>query len=278
MIDFGFTGKRAMVVGAGYLPSGAGMGRFTALRLAAAGAAVACVDIDSDRAGRIADEIVSNGGKAFPVVADVLDREQIRRAVDESVRGLGGGVDVLVDIIGQAIWGKVLELSPQAWDDSINANLTQAFYLFQAVGQQMLRQSTGGSIVALTSTDGIAGSAFHAPYGAAKAGLISLAKSFAEELGRYGIRVNTVAPGNVGSGNEDQAKGDYAVNELNPLAAPRSHDIANAVLFLSSDLAARITGQTLTVDGGATTRSAWGFTEHTIADYGTRETWLQGRR
>jgi 3-oxoacyl-[acyl-carrier protein] reductase len=128
-----------------------------------------------------------------------------------------------------------------------------------AGNHRQIQQGTGGSIVALASVDGIAAAALHAPYGAAKAGVISMTKTFAHEFGRHGIRVNAVAPGNVGSGNEDQPEGEYAVNSINPLAAPRARDIGNAVLFLSSALAARITGQTLVVDGGAIIRELWGF-------------------
>ena len=86
----------------------------------------------------------------------------------------------------------------------------------------MTEQGTGGSMVALASVDGVNAAAMHAPYGAAKAGVISLAKTFAQELGRHGIRVNAVAPGNVGSGNEDWPEGQWAVNAVNPLAPPRS--------------------------------------------------------
>ena len=100
----------------------------------------------------------------------------------------------------------------------------------------MIEQGTGGSIVALASADGINAAAMHAPYGAAKAGVISLAKTFAQELGQHGIRVNAVAPGNVGLGNEDWPEGQWAVNAVNPLAPPRTRDIANAVLFLVSSL------------------------------------------
>ncbi|MDT3439208.1 MULTISPECIES: SDR family NAD(P)-dependent oxidoreductase [unclassified Pseudofrankia] len=259
MIDLGLAGKRAIVSGAGYIPERAGHGRFTALRLAEAGATIACVDIDEGRAIGIVEEIEKAGGKAFPVVADMTVPAEVERAVGEAVRGLGGGVDVCVDIIGRATWNGAERFTAQVWDATIRENLSQVFYLFQAVGRQMIEQGTGGSIVALTSVDGIVAAGYHAPYGAAKAGVISLAKTFADELGRYGIRVNAVAPGNVGSGNEDQPPGEYAVNGINPLAAPRAHDIANAVLFLSSTLAERITGQTLIVDGGASIHSLWGF-------------------
>jgi NAD(P)-dependent dehydrogenase (short-subunit alcohol dehydrogenase family) len=266
MIDLGLNGKRAVVSGAGYRPQRAGHGRMTSLRLAAAGATVACIDIDEGRGKGIVAEIEQAGGQAFPVIADMTDRVQVQRALDEAVAGLGG-IDVCVDIIGGARWDKVEDFTDEDWQWTIQNNLTQVFLLFQEVGRRMIEQATGGSIVAIASVDGIAASAYHVAYGAAKAGVISLARTFADELGRHGIRVNAVAPGNVGTGNEDQPEGQWAVDHTNPLAAPRSRDIANAALFLSSELAARITGQTLIVDGGTTIRSLWGMTPEVIDNF-----------
>jgi 3-oxoacyl-[acyl-carrier protein] reductase len=219
---------------------------------------VACIDIDKGRAQDIASEVESSGGTAFPVVADMTDPAQVQRAIDESAVRLGS-IDVCVDIIGGATWDGVQDVSIEDWNWTIQNNLSQVFYLFQTVGRKMVEQGTGGSIVALASADGINAAAMHAPYGAAKAGVISLTKTFAHELGRYGIRVNAVAPGNVGAGNEDWPEGQWAVNTVNPLAPPRTRDIGNAVLFLSSALAERITGQTLVVDGGAIIRELWGI-------------------
>jgi NAD(P)-dependent dehydrogenase (short-subunit alcohol dehydrogenase family) len=263
MIDLGLSGTGAVVSGAGYIPERAGHGRSCSLRLAEAGAAVACIDIDASRAEETANEINKNGGRGFPIVADMTNPEEVQRAVDEAVEGLGR-IDVCVDIIGGARWEKVEAVSLEDWQWTLLNNLTQVFYLFQVVGRQMIAQGSGGSMVALASVDGIAAASMHAPYGAAKAGVISLAKSFAQELGRFGIRVNAVAPGNVGTGNEDWPEGRWAVDAVNPLAPPRSHDVGNAVLFLCSDLAARITGQTLIVDGGATIRELWGMTEEVL--------------
>jgi len=260
MIDLGLTGRRAIVTGAGYIQERAGHGRYTALQLASAGASVACVDIDAGRAERIVAEIAEAGGKAFPVVADVRDRAQVTRAFDEAVAQLGG-VDVCVDIVGLATWNSVLDISPQEWNDQLAENLTHVFSVWQEAARRMVAQGGGGSLVALASVDATVAAAFHAAYGAAKAGIISLAKTFAHELGRHGIRANAVAPGNVGSGNMNQPAGEYAVNGINPLAAPRAIDIANAVLYLCSDLAARTTGQTLLVEGGATTAELWGVEE-----------------
>ncbi len=259
MIDLGLRGKRAVVSGAGYIPTRAGHGRFTALTLAEAGASVACVDIDPGRACDVVDEIERTGGVAFPVIADMTDRAQVRRALGEVVDRLGG-IDVCVDIIGGARWNAVEEFGDDDWNWTIQNNLTQVFYLFQEVGRRMIEQGTGGSMVAVASVDGIAAAGFHVAYGAAKAGVISLTKTFADELGRYGIRVNSVAPGNVDSGNEEMPEMEWGTNPVNPLAPPRAHDVANAALFLSSVLASRITGQTLVVDGGTTVRSLWGMT------------------
>jgi 3-oxoacyl-[acyl-carrier protein] reductase len=254
------------------MPGRAGHGTKTALRLAEAGATVACIDIDEGRANDIVEEIGSLGGKAFAVLADMTDSAQVGRALDEAVAVLGG-LDVCVDIIGKVSWNRADLVSDEDWHWNIDNNLTQVFFLFRGAARRMIEQGSGGSLVALASVDGTAAARYHVAYGAAKAGVISLTKTFAEELGRYGIRVNAVAPGNVGSGNDDQPPGQYAVSEINPLAAPRNHDIANAVLFLCSSLSERITGQTLIVDGGVTIRSFWGMKEDQIPEH--QRQWIE---
>jgi NAD(P)-dependent dehydrogenase (short-subunit alcohol dehydrogenase family) len=266
MIDLGLTGKGAVVSGAGWIRERAGHGRMCSLRLAEAGAKLACIDIDETRARAIVDEVTSAGGEAFPVVADMTDLVQVQHAIEEAADGLGS-IDVCVDIIGGARWDRVQDVSLPDWDWTIANNLSQVFYLFQVAGKKMIEQGRGGSLIALASVDGINAAAMHAPYGAAKAGVLSLAKTFAQEFGRDGIRANAVAPGNVGTGNEDWPEGEWAVNSVNPLAPPRSRDIANAVLFLSSTLSERVTGQTLVVDGGATIRDLWGMQEDTLSRF-----------
>src|SRR5580658_9908713 len=103
MIDLGLNGKRAVVSGAGYIPERAGHGRITALKLAEAGADVACIDIDGGRAEAIVAEITAAGGRAFAVVADMTHSGEVGRALDEVDDRLGG-IDVCVDIIGGARW------------------------------------------------------------------------------------------------------------------------------------------------------------------------------
>jgi len=260
MIDLGLAGKIAVVAGAGYIPERAGHGRLCSLRLAQAGASVACMDVDAARANEIADEVRSLGVAALPIVADMTDQADVARAFDEADTALGP-IDVCVDIIGGAKWAGVLDTSCSDWDWTLRNNLSHVFYVFQAAARRMAATRRGGSIIAIASVDGIHAATMHAPYGAAKAGVISLVKTFAAELGCHGIRVNAVAPGNVGTGNEDQPDNQWAVNPVNPLAPPRTRDVANAVLFLASSLAERVTGQTLVVDGGASSRDLWGIDE-----------------
>jgi 3-oxoacyl-[acyl-carrier protein] reductase len=266
MVDLGLRGKGAIVSGAGWIKARAGHGRMCSLKLGEVGATLACIDIDRGRAHAIAEEVTSAGGQAFPVIADMTEPGQVLRAIDEAAAGLGS-IDVCVDIIGGARWDRAEDFSLADWDWTIANNLSHVFYLFQAAGKKMIEQGRGGSMVAIASVDGINAAAMHAPYGAAKAGVISLAKTFAQELGRYGIRVNAVAPGNVGTGHEDWPDGQWAVNPVNPLAPPRSRDIANAVLFLASTLSERVTGQTLVVDGGAIIRDLWGMDEQVVSRF-----------
>ncbi len=265
-IDFGLAGKRAVVAGAGYIPERAGHGRAITLRLAEAGAAVACVDVDEQRAVQTVSQVRAAGGQAFAVVADMTVRSEVAAAIAAVVDELGG-VDICVDIIGGALWERAEAVSLENWDWSLTNNLTQVFHLFQEVGQRMIAQGTGGSLLAISSVDGTVAAKYHAAYGAAKAGVISMAKSLAQEWGQHGIRVNTVAPGAVGSGNEEQPENEWGRGPVHPLAAPRTRDIANAALFLSSGLAARITGQTLVVDGGASVRELWGITPDVLAGH-----------
>lgn len=266
MIDLGLDGARAIVVGAGFIPYRAGHGRGSALRLAAAGATVACVDMDEDRAGEIVAEIQKAGGKALAVVGDVRTEAEATRIVDEAVAALGG-VDLLVDVVGEAIFAPSHQQTEEDWDYQMTKNLKQFFFVVKAVAPHMIAQGSGGAITAITSVDGFSSSRFHVAYGAAKAGIISLVKTYSDEFGRYGIRVNCVAPGNVGGGVWDKPDVPFGQDVVNSLAPPRPLDIANGVLFLSSSLSARVTGQTLVVDGGATTRSPWGFTEESLTGF-----------
>lgn len=269
MIDLGLTGKRAIVVGAGFRPERAGHGRGIALRLAEAGAKVACIDCDRGRGDAIVDEITANGGEAFAVLADVTDPVAARRGIDDAIAGLGGA-DICVDVIGDAKWATAVEMTDEDWSWTFTQCLTQVVTVFRAVARYMIDQGTGGCLASVASADGLGSSAFHISYGAAKAAQISMTKTLAEELGPSGIRVNAVAPANVGGGVWDAPDVPWGSNPINPLHPPRPQDVANGLLFLCSNLAARITGQTLVIDGGASVRSPWGFTPDDIDQFNSR--------
>jgi 3-oxoacyl-[acyl-carrier protein] reductase len=250
MLDLGLRRKRVLLAG-----TGPGIGRACALAFAEAGARVACVDIEQERADEVAEALRAAGAEALALRADVRRRDSISVAVDAMVRAFDG-IDVCVDIIGEARWGRVLELTDADWDDSFDLVLRHLFYLAQAVGKQMVAQATGGAIVSISSVSGIASAPLHAAYGAAKAGLMALTRTLAVELAAARVRVNAVAPGAVLTPRvierlTPERRGESArAIPMGRLAEP--DEIAKVVVFLASDLASYITGQTVIVDGGAT--------------------------
>ena len=259
LLELGLQGKRALVAG-----SGPGLGRSCSLGLAEAGASVACVDIDAIRAASVADEILSEGGNARPFQADLRRRPEAERSVQEAVAEFGG-LDVVVDVIGEIRWGPVVDLTDEDWQYSFDSILRPAFNLARYAGRQLVAQGSGGSIVSVSSVSGLASAPFHSPYGAAKAGLMSLTRSLAVELAPARIRVNSVAPGAVATprvtqrltGNREPGPAPQ------PSRAPMGRmglpeEIAKVVVFLSSDLASYVSGQTIVVDGAATAQFAMG--------------------
>jgi NAD(P)-dependent dehydrogenase (short-subunit alcohol dehydrogenase family) len=256
VLELGLAGKRALVAG-----TGPGIGRSCALGLAEAGAFVSCVDFDDARAKSVADEISSAGGRATAIGADLRLAYDSERAVAHTVSELGG-VEVVVDVIGEIRWGSVVDLTDEDWDYTLDATLRQFFNLVRAAGRQMLEQRTGGNIVSVSSVSGAASAPFHAPYGAAKAGLMSLTRSLAIELAPAGVRVNSVAPGSIATPRVTERARSIAASGGDASALQRSRapmgrmgesdEVAKVVVFLASDLASYVSGQTVFVDGAAT--------------------------
>jgi NAD(P)-dependent dehydrogenase (short-subunit alcohol dehydrogenase family) len=235
-------GRRFLVLGAGQ-----GIGRQTSHALAQLGAQLACVDVDADRAGQVAAEV---GGRAL--VGDVTRRDDVERVVADAT-GTLGGLDGIVDIVGMAHFVPLLDLTDDEWDWHLDMVLRHA-YLTVQVGGRVLTAAGGGVMAFVASASGITSAPRHAAYGAAKAALMSLVRTAAVELGPSGVRVNAVAPGVVWTprisaqlGDEGRARNE-ANTPLRRVAQPA--DIAGALVFLCSDLAAYTSGQVLVVDGG----------------------------
>ena len=240
---------------------GRGIGEASSLVLAEAGASVVVVDKAADRAHRVADAIVAAGRPAHAVVVDLRDESSAAAIVDETVATFGS-FDVLVNIAGGMraanAWKPLREVDANDWDFVFRQNLWWVQRMSLAAAARMIDQGTGGSVVSIASTSGVFGAPNHVAYGAAKAGLMHLTKSLALEYGRYGVRFNAVSPGSVrtpaveGLLTDEQRHRDDITTPLQRAARP--DDIAKAVLFFASDLAAFVTGQMLLVDGGASVR------------------------
>jgi NAD(P)-dependent dehydrogenase (short-subunit alcohol dehydrogenase family) len=249
-------GRAALVVGGGQ-----GMGRASALLLARLGASVVVLDEVASRAEAVAAEARALGARAQPLVADVTDAAQAERAVDEAARS-AGALDVLVNIVGGASWAPLLELEDATWERDVRVNLTHHWRVGCAAARAMIAAGGGGSIVVVASVSGLFSAAGHGAYGAAKAGLLALVKTMAEEWWPHGIRVNAVVPGAVQTPRIEAAWASGAIRRpaadvVERMALPE--DVANAIAFLSSSLARRITGQALVIDGGVTTRFPFRF-------------------
>jgi len=255
MLELGLAGKRALVAGAGHRPPRPGIGRAAALGLAEAGAKVACVDLDGERAGAVAEEIRASGGEAVVVVADLRDAAGAAAAVAGAVDAFGG-LDICIDIIGEARWGSFLDFAEDDWEWTLGTNLRQVFLMFQAAARQMRSQGTGGSLAAVASVDGLRCAPNHVAYGAAKAGIVNMVRTVSEELGPLGIRANAVAPGMVWAPTDEQPERP-AGDTVTPWVRPMADDIARALIFFSSDMARTVTGQTLAVDGGASSTAVF---------------------
>lgn len=246
------SGHGALVVGAGK-----GIGRATARMLAAAGAHTIVLDRHADRAAEVVREIAAAGGRAAAVVADVQGGQARDRALDEAFARVPD-LDVLVDITGSATWRPLLEQDDASWDRDHGVDLRQPFGTCRAVVRRWRAQTPvrSGVICVVGSISGVFASPGHAAYGAAKAGLLAFVRSAAEEWGALGVRVNAVVPGSVRTPRIEetlmQASGPLPEAMLARMASPE--DVAGSIAYLVSGLARRVTGQTIVVDGGTSSR------------------------
>lgn len=229
-----------------------GIGRAVCLELAKAGAKVVVNYAGNVNAAvEVCESIIAAGGEAVAIQADVSNAASVEAMVKQVIEKYGR-IDILVNNAGITRDNLLMRMKEEDWDAVINTNLKGIFHCTKLVSRYMMKQKAG-KIVNMTSVVGIIGNAGQANYSAAKAGVIGFTKSMAKELAARGITVNAVAPGFINTDMTavlpEQVKADLASQiPLGRLGAPE--DVAAAILFLVSNAANYITGQTIHVDGG----------------------------
>jgi 3-oxoacyl-[acyl-carrier protein] reductase len=240
------AGKSALVTG-----GGRGIGREIAMALAEAGADIGISDIDEQTAQATAGELKALGRRTVALKANVAAAADVE-AMFEGFLAQFGTIDILINNAGITRDGLAVRMKEEDWDAVLDVNLKSAFLCCREAARPMMK-ARAGRIVNIASVVGIIGNAGQVNYAASKAGLIGLTKTLARELATRGITVNAVAPGFITTTMTDklsEADRQKLASQIpmQKLGTPR--DVAGAVLFLCSPLAAYVTGQVITVDGG----------------------------
>ncbi len=245
---FSLQGKVALVTGAGR-----GIGRTVALTLAGQGCKLVVNNLSTERNEAIVAALREAGAEAVGVCGSVHEPAVADACVKAAIETFGR-LDIVVNNAGITRDGLIARMGDDAWREVIDVNLTGAFNVTRAATRPLLKQKSG-RIINITSVVGRMGNAGQANYAASKAGLIGLTKATARELASRGITVNAVAPGFIDEGMTEGLGEDLRQALLQQIPLGRlgsADDVASAVVFLASEAAAYVTGQTLSVDGGMT--------------------------
>jgi 3-oxoacyl-[acyl-carrier protein] reductase len=247
-IQVDLSGQTAIVTGASR-----GIGKAIALRLAAAGAKVACVARSADKLKETADAITAAGGTAEVHPCDVIDSSAVTKLV-EDLAEKWGGLDIVVNNAGITKDTLIPRMEDEQWDAVIATNLKSVFLFTRAASLIMMRKRSG-RIINISSVSGLMGNPGQSNYSASKAGVIGFTRTVAQELASRKVTVNAVCPGFIAS--EMTAAMGPALDEFVKTRIPskrlgEADEVADAVLYLASDSAAYITGEVITIDGGLT--------------------------
>jgi len=241
---FDLSGKTALVTGA----SG-GLGSAIVKALIDQGATVA---VSGSNDAKLKDFASGFGSKAIPLVCNLSDAASVDQLVPQAVEALGGKIDILVNNAGITRDNLAMRMKDEDFQQVITVNLEAAFRLMRAAMKPMMK-ARGGRIINITSVVGVTGNPGQANYVASKAGLIGMSKSFAQEVASRGITVNCIAPGFMTSAMTDalnDAQREAILDKIPSGAMGTGADIGAAVVYLASDEAGYVTGQTLHVNGG----------------------------
>lgn len=243
-------GKNALITGASK-----GIGRSIAMKFAEQGANVAFTYLSSVEQGqKLEAELASKGVKAKGYRSDASDFVQADKLINDVVTDFGS-LDILVNNAGITMDNLLLRITEEAWDKVINVNLKSCFNTVKAATKPMMKQKSG-SIINMTSVVGLKGNAGQTNYSASKAGIVGFTKSVALELGSRGIRSNAIAPGFIETEMTGvlDPKTVQGWRDAIPLKrGGNPNDVADACVFLGSDMSSYITGQVIQVDGGMLT-------------------------
>ena len=245
------TGKRVLITG-----GSTGIGAAAAIEAARQGALVAINYLGSDEPAQgVVAAIEALGGKAVAIPGDVADPNTALSFVAQATAALGG-VDVFVSNAGICPFHAFLDMPVEVVDRTFRVNLHGAYYMVQAAANQMVKQGTGGAIVAVSSISALVGGEFQTHYTPTKAGVHSLMQSAAIALGKHGIRCNSVMPGTILTeiNRDDLADPNKRARMSARIPLGRlgeAEDLAGPIVFLASDMARYVTGAALLVDGGA---------------------------